>query len=173
MVVRPLKEILTTLDARGTLRGLPFMPEMMSFCGQRFSVWRRVEKTCVEGDRMRRMEGVVFVVSFGMKRGSARQTQPLSKTRRKAEQRSPSSPTPQRSAHPAIFANRRNCSARPSRFQRWTCASTGATGDAEPTHLKSFSGCCCFRSGYDSGFLPKEGPRFSFVAPRGKPRLNL
>lgn len=47
--VRSPAEILATLDADGTLDGLPFMPEMVRFCGQRFSVFRRVEKTCVEG----------------------------------------------------------------------------------------------------------------------------
>ena len=41
-------EIARTLDADGLLDGLPFMPEMMEFCGKRFRVLRRVEKTCVE-----------------------------------------------------------------------------------------------------------------------------
>jgi hypothetical protein len=47
--VRPLEQILTTLDARGTLEGLPFMPEMKQFCGKEFVVSSRLEKTCVEG----------------------------------------------------------------------------------------------------------------------------
>ena len=41
-------EIAQTLDAEGLLDGLPFMPEMMQFCGKRFRVLRRAEKTCVE-----------------------------------------------------------------------------------------------------------------------------
>jgi hypothetical protein len=41
-------EIAQTLDADGLLDGLPFMPEMMQFCGKRFRVLRRAEKTCVE-----------------------------------------------------------------------------------------------------------------------------
>jgi len=41
-------EIAQTLDAEGLLDGLPFMPEMMEFCGKRFRVLRRAEKTCVE-----------------------------------------------------------------------------------------------------------------------------
>ncbi len=46
--VRGPGEILATLDADGALDGLPFMPEMSSFCGQRVRVLRRAEKTCVE-----------------------------------------------------------------------------------------------------------------------------
>jgi hypothetical protein len=42
-------EILATLDADGTLDGLPFMPEMAVYCNRSFRVARRVEKTCVEG----------------------------------------------------------------------------------------------------------------------------
>jgi hypothetical protein len=41
-------EIARTLDAAGTLDGLPFMPEMVEYCGKRFRVTRRAEKTCVE-----------------------------------------------------------------------------------------------------------------------------
>jgi len=42
--VRSAAEILHTLDADGTLDGLPFMPEMLRFCGSRFRVYRRVDK---------------------------------------------------------------------------------------------------------------------------------
>jgi hypothetical protein len=42
--VRSLPEILATLDERGCLDGLPFMPEMVAYCGHRFVVLRRVEK---------------------------------------------------------------------------------------------------------------------------------
>jgi hypothetical protein len=41
-------EIAQTLDANGVLDGLPFMPEMVPFCGQRFRVLLRAEKACVE-----------------------------------------------------------------------------------------------------------------------------
>lgn len=44
--VRPEQEILATLDEKGTLGSLPFMPEMSGFCGQRFRVARRVLVTC-------------------------------------------------------------------------------------------------------------------------------
>jgi hypothetical protein len=41
-------EIFETLDADGMLEGLPFMPEMLEFCGQRARIARRAEKTCIE-----------------------------------------------------------------------------------------------------------------------------
>lgn len=44
--VRSANEILQTLDADGTLDRLPFMPEMIEFCGQKFRVSKRVLKTC-------------------------------------------------------------------------------------------------------------------------------
>jgi hypothetical protein len=42
--VRGIEEILATLDERGALDALPFMPEMSAFCGRRFRVHRRVDK---------------------------------------------------------------------------------------------------------------------------------
>ena len=48
VIVRSREEILSTLDADGTLHGLPFMPEMLDWCGKSFRVERRVEKTCVD-----------------------------------------------------------------------------------------------------------------------------
>ncbi len=42
------REIADTLDANGTLDGLPFMPEMIELCGRRFRVLRRAEKICLE-----------------------------------------------------------------------------------------------------------------------------
>lgn len=44
--VRRPSEILATLDERGTLAGLPFMPEMAAYCGRRFAVDRRADKIC-------------------------------------------------------------------------------------------------------------------------------
>ena len=49
VVVRPMPEILSTLDARGTLHGLVFMPEMIEYCGQQFRVSRRAEQVCIDG----------------------------------------------------------------------------------------------------------------------------
>jgi hypothetical protein len=44
--VRTPAEILATLDERGALEELPFMPEMAAFCGRRFLVDRRAERIC-------------------------------------------------------------------------------------------------------------------------------
>ena len=49
VLVRSAAEIIQTLDENGSLDGLPFMPEMVEFCGQSARVLRRVEKICVEG----------------------------------------------------------------------------------------------------------------------------
>jgi len=42
-------EIRQTLDDHGALAGLPFMPEMVDFCGKQFQVSKRVVKTCYYG----------------------------------------------------------------------------------------------------------------------------
>ena len=60
--VRPAAEILATLDADFTLDGLPFMPEMLKYCGRRMTVYRRVNKTCVEGHGLRAMRDTVLLV---------------------------------------------------------------------------------------------------------------
>jgi hypothetical protein len=44
--VRPPHEILKTLDGRGELAGLPFMPEMARLCGHRFTVIGQAERVC-------------------------------------------------------------------------------------------------------------------------------
>lgn len=44
--VRTEEEILNTLDSNGRLEGMPFMPEMLQFCGKRFRVHKRAHKTC-------------------------------------------------------------------------------------------------------------------------------
>src|SRR5262249_23145252 len=60
--VKSAGEILATLDEHGTLESLPFMPEMVAYCGKRlvvehradnvciFSVARRVPRTVILGD---------------------------------------------------------------------------------------------------------------------------
>ena len=53
--------ILATLDADGRLEGLPFMPEMAALCGRRLRVFRRADKTCVEGHGLRRLERTVLL----------------------------------------------------------------------------------------------------------------
>lgn len=44
--VRSKEEILRTLDGRGRLDNLPFMPQMFEYCGQRFEVYKSAHKTC-------------------------------------------------------------------------------------------------------------------------------
>lgn len=44
--VRSKDEILRTLDKDGRLDGMPFMPEMFAFCGEKLPVYKRAHKTC-------------------------------------------------------------------------------------------------------------------------------
>ena len=44
--MKPAEEILAGLDERGELDALPFMPEMLQFCGRRFVVDKIAFKTC-------------------------------------------------------------------------------------------------------------------------------
>src|SRR5262249_24267805 len=44
--VRNKDDILRTLDKEGCLDGLPFMPQMFQYCGQRFRIYKRAHKTC-------------------------------------------------------------------------------------------------------------------------------
>lgn len=61
--VRSEEEILRTLDSRGALDSLPFMPEMLQFCGKRFRVYKRADKACdtIEWQTLRRMENAVHL----------------------------------------------------------------------------------------------------------------
>jgi hypothetical protein len=61
--VRSFREIAATLDERGELEGLPFMPEMLSYCGYQFEVWKRAHKTCDEasGGQIRGLESTVHL----------------------------------------------------------------------------------------------------------------
>jgi hypothetical protein len=61
--VRSEPEILATLDAEGRLDGLPFMPEMLQYCGQRFRVFKSAHKTCdtIEKTGGRRMRNAVHL----------------------------------------------------------------------------------------------------------------
>jgi hypothetical protein len=58
--VRSVAEIMSSLDADGKLDGLPFMPEMLAFCGQRLRVSRRADDTCARG-QPRRIEATVHL----------------------------------------------------------------------------------------------------------------
>jgi hypothetical protein len=57
--VRSAPEILSTLDERGALDNLPFMPEMVRYCGQTFSVTKSADKTCSPDHGLRRMSNTV------------------------------------------------------------------------------------------------------------------
>jgi len=46
--VKPMEEILQTLDSRGCSKGLTFMPGMAEYCGRRARVFKRVERMLVE-----------------------------------------------------------------------------------------------------------------------------
>jgi hypothetical protein len=59
--VRSAAEILSTLDEKGTVGNLPFMPEMLAFCGKQFRVSRRAFKTCVDDGDMRQLDDTVFL----------------------------------------------------------------------------------------------------------------
>jgi len=63
--VRSKEEILSSLDRNGCLDGMPFMPEMLKFCGKRFRVYKRAHKTCdyttPAPNRTRRLERTVHL----------------------------------------------------------------------------------------------------------------
>ncbi len=63
MEVRPLDEILGTLDSEGCLESLPFMPEMIPFCGQRLRIFKVAHKTCdpTGATDLRRMKDAVHL----------------------------------------------------------------------------------------------------------------
>src|SRR5262245_40987949 len=44
--IRSKEEILRTLDESGKFEGMPFMPEMLDYCGKRFRVAKRAHKGC-------------------------------------------------------------------------------------------------------------------------------
>jgi hypothetical protein len=48
--VRSAEEILATLDSEGKFERVPFMPEMLAFCGRRFRVFKHADHTCTDGE---------------------------------------------------------------------------------------------------------------------------
>jgi hypothetical protein len=44
--IKSKDEILKTLDKKGRLEGMPFMPQMFQYCGMKFKVFKRAHKTC-------------------------------------------------------------------------------------------------------------------------------
>ncbi len=65
--IRNAAEILETLDERGELDGLPFMPEMARYCGQQFAVAGVAHKVCdtVNRSGMYRMTDAVHLAGAG------------------------------------------------------------------------------------------------------------
>lgn len=61
--VRGAEEIMATLDDRGELESLPFMPEMLRFCGRKMTVHKVAHKLCdtISGSGLRRMERAVHL----------------------------------------------------------------------------------------------------------------
>lgn len=61
--VRSPEEIRATLDENGELDGLPFMPEMLAFCGQRLTVHKVAHKVCdtISRTGLRRMSDAVHL----------------------------------------------------------------------------------------------------------------
>lgn len=64
--IRSANEIASTLDARGCMDGLPFMPEMAGFCGTVGTVFRCVDKVYDYGGKkdLRRIKDVVLVTGL-------------------------------------------------------------------------------------------------------------
>lgn len=59
--VRSAREIFGTLDEHGRLDGMPFMPEMVPYCGRVFTVFKRANKTCDGMMKLRRIEHAVHL----------------------------------------------------------------------------------------------------------------
>lgn len=61
--VRSAEEIMATLDEKGELDNLPFMPEMLAFCGRRLTVHKVAHKLCdmIGPGGLRRMERAVHL----------------------------------------------------------------------------------------------------------------
>jgi hypothetical protein len=61
--VKSAAEILATLDDRGCVDALPFMPEMLPYCGRRFRVFKSAHKSCdtIQTYKGRRLEDTVHL----------------------------------------------------------------------------------------------------------------
>jgi hypothetical protein len=62
--VRSATEIFRTLDAQGSLDNLPFMPEMVRYCGRTLRVHMRADKTCDGVSALRRMRNTVHLADI-------------------------------------------------------------------------------------------------------------
>jgi hypothetical protein len=59
--IKPLGEIVATLDDAGRLDGMQFMPEMAAYCGQRATVAKRAHKTCDGHGNLRWLDDTVHL----------------------------------------------------------------------------------------------------------------
>jgi len=61
--VRSREEILATLDQDGRLENLPFLAEMLQYCGQKLRVFKRADKTCdyIQRWSIRRLKDAVHL----------------------------------------------------------------------------------------------------------------
>jgi hypothetical protein len=61
--LRSPAEVLATLDERGSLEGLPFMPEMLGFFGRTFTVQAKVDRACdtISYSGVRRLRNTVIL----------------------------------------------------------------------------------------------------------------
>jgi len=61
--VRTQEEIFATLDSEGRLDAIPFMPEMLEYCGKMFRVYKSAHKTCdtIHKTGARAMTGAVHL----------------------------------------------------------------------------------------------------------------
>ena len=68
--VRSEAEILATLDEQAELESLPFMPEMLQFCGRRFRVDKLAVKLCdtISSTGMYRMHNIAMLQGSGFLR---------------------------------------------------------------------------------------------------------
>ena len=64
--VKPLADIVATLDAQGRLDGLPWMTEMAAFCGRTLRVYRVLDKIYDYGRsrQMRRLDDCVLLIDL-------------------------------------------------------------------------------------------------------------
>jgi hypothetical protein len=63
--VRSQEEILSTLDENGRLNAMPFMPEMVQYCGKQFRVYKVAHKTCdnIQPWNMRTVKNAVHLTN--------------------------------------------------------------------------------------------------------------
>lgn len=59
--VRPFRDIIKTLDSQGKFDRMPFMPEMVQYCGKEFTVLKKANYICVDVAGMRALNRVVVL----------------------------------------------------------------------------------------------------------------